>query len=75
MQLNRQKVGIVVILLPALGVVVLSVLIELSLSHGTHISIWQRVSPFAVAWGIGLVLVAGFFLFIKWAAGRGGRKP
>jgi hypothetical protein len=65
---------VVVILLPALGVIVLSVLIELSLSRGTHISIWQRVSPFALAWGIGLVLVVGFFVFIKWAAGRGRKE-
>jgi hypothetical protein len=69
--LNKvQKIGAVVILLPALSVIAISVLVELQPHSASRVSLWRRMAPFAVEWGIGLVLVAASLLLVKWLAAR-----
>jgi len=64
------KIGLIVILVPAISVIAVSILVEMLPHGGGHASLWHRMAPFAVDWGIGLALVGGSLIFLKWAAGR-----
>ena len=65
-----RKIGLIVILVPAISVIVVSVLVEMLPHRRVHVSLWHRMAPFVVDWGIGLALVAASLIFLNWAAGR-----
>jgi len=68
---RAHKIGMVVITLPGIAVAALSLLAERWHPQTTQLSAWQRVAPLLLAWAIGLLLVGGSFLLVRWIAARG----
>lgn len=67
---QARKAGLIVILVPALSVIAISVLVELLPRARSDVSLWHRVAPFALNWGIGIALVLAGLLFVKLLARR-----